>query len=224
MIELKNMLLSLNIMLISFEEIYNFILLNNIPITGILHIGAHDCEEKYAYNRHGIDDSKIIWIEGNESLVEKIKGRGIPNVYYALVDNEEKDVEFKITSNGQSSSILDLGLHATLYPDVVVTETRKQRTIRLDTLFEQNNIDPSKYNFWNLDIQGTELRAIQSGERFLKFVNYIYVEVNTKEIYSGCPLLNDIDDYLAKHGFGRISYKEYDTGHGWGDAFYIRVA
>ena len=83
------------------------------------------------------------------------------NIYHALIDNEEKEVSFKITNNGQSSSILELGIHANLYPHVVVSETRVQKTTRLDTFFETNNIDPSQYNFWNLDIQGTELNALK---------------------------------------------------------------
>jgi len=210
-------------MLIPFEQVNRFILSNGNEIKGILHIGAHMCEEKNEYNKYGIDDSRIIWIDGNETLVEKNKLNGIPHIYYALIDNEEKDVTFKITNNGQSSSILDLGIHASLYPDVVVTENRKQTTIRLDTLLEQNNIDPSKYDFWNLDIQGTELRALKSAEKYLKYVNYIYTEANTREIYKGCNLLPEIDYYLAQYGFARVAFQEYEN-HGWGDAFYYRVA
>ena len=210
-------------MLIPFEQVNRFILSNGNEIKGILHIGAHMCEEKNEYNKYGIDDSRIIWIDGNETLVEKNKLNGIPHIYYALIDNEEKDVTFKITNNGQSSSILDLGIHASLYPDVVVTENRKQTTIRLDTLLEQNNIDPSKYDFWNLDIQGTELRALKSAEKYLKYVNYIYTEANTREIYKGCNLLPEIDYYLAQYGFARVAFQEYEN-HGWCDAFYYRVA
>jgi len=210
-------------MLIPFEDVYKFITENYKPIKGILHIGAHACEEKDAYNHHGIQDSNIVWIDGNQTLVNNIHARGIPNAYYALIDDEEKDVDFKITNNGESSSILDLGIHATLYPNVVVTEIRNQKTIRLDTFFETNNIDPSKYDFWNLDIQGTELRAMKSAEKYLKYVNYIYTEANTMEIYKGCALLPEIDEYLAKHGFARLMFKMWGN-HGWGDAFYYRIS
>lgn len=210
-------------MLIPFEQVNRFILSNGKSIKGVLHVGAHACEEKSAYNNEGISDNNIIWIDGNQTLVNKMKNNGIHHIYHVLVDDEEKVVDFKITNNGQSSSILDLGIHANLYPDVVVTETRLQKTMRLDTFFETNNLDPKSYDFWNLDIQGTELRALKSAEKYLKYVNYIYTEANTKEIYKGCALLNEIDDYLAKYGFIRIAFKEYEN-HGWGDAFYYRVA
>ena len=210
-------------MLIPFKHINQFILSNGKQIKGILHVGAHMCEEKDDYNNNGIDDSHIIWIDGNQELVHKNKVKGISNIYFALIDNEEKDVDFKITNNGQSSSILDLGIHANLYPDVIVTETKNQKTIRLDSFFEQNNIDPTKYDFWNLDIQGTELRALKSAEKYLKYVNFIYTEANTREIYKGCNLLPEMDWYLAQYGFARMAFKEYEN-HGWGDAFYYRVA
>jgi FkbM family methyltransferase len=209
-------------MLIPFEQVHRFIESNGKSISGILHLGAHACEEKSAYNRHNINDSQIVWIDGNESLVKKMKEEGIQHIYHALINDEEKEVEFKITNNGQSSSILDLGIHANLYPDVVVTEVRKQKTMRLDTFFEKNNIDYTKYDFWNLDIQGSELNALKSAEKYLKHVNYIYTEANIREIYKDCALLPEIDTYLAQHGFIRIAFKEYDN-HGWGDAFYYRI-
>ena len=74
----------------------------------------------------------------------------------------------------------------------------------------------------NLDIQGVELKAIKSMEKYLPNIKYIYTEANTEEVYKGCDLLTDIDQYLETHGFKRIEtsiYKQY----GWGDAFYSRV-
>ena len=209
-------------MLIPFNKVNQFILSNGKEIKGILHLGAHECEEKEDYNKNGVDDSRIIWIEGNTKLFEKNKNKGI-NIFHALIDDEEKEVEFKITNNGQSSSLLELGIHKDLYPDIIVSEIQRGKTIRLDSFFELHNIDPSKYDFWNLDIQGTELRALKSAEKYLKHVNYIYTEANTKEIYKGCALLPEMDRYLAEYGFARIVFQENDN-HGWGDAFYYRVA
>ena len=209
-------------MLIPFVIVNQFILSNGKKIKGILHLGAHECEEKEDYNNNGVDDSRIIWIEGNTKLFEKNKSKGI-NIFNAIIDDEEKEVEFKITNNGQSSSLLELGIHKDLYPDIIVSEIQRGKATRLDSFFELHNIDPSKYDFWNLDIQGTELRALKSAEKYLKHVNFIYTEANTKEIYKGCALLPDMDRYLAEHGFIRVAFQENDN-HGWGDALYYRVA
>ena len=207
-------------MLISFNQVHSFILANASPINGILHIGAHLCEERYDYNANGINDSNILWIEGNPKLVEKNKNKGV-NIFHVLVDEEEKEVTFNITNNGQSSSILQLGTHKITYPDIVVCEKQTHTTMRLDTFFDKNNLDPSKYDFWNLDIQGTELRALKSAGKYLEHVKYIYTEINTEEVYQGCTLLADLDAFLASHGFIRIATKLVN-GAGWGDAFYFK--
>ena len=76
-------------------------------------------------------------------------------------------------------------------------------------------------NFLNLDIQGAELLALNSVEKYLKHIKYIYTEVNTEKVYKDCALLNEIDEFLKTHGFTRkceAIYRQY----GWGDALYIR--
>jgi hypothetical protein len=55
-----------------------------------------------------IKPENIIWIDGNNQKVLQAQQSGIPNVYYALItDNDNSSVDFKITNNGLSSSILD---------------------------------------------------------------------------------------------------------------------
>jgi hypothetical protein len=56
------------------KDIIEEIKKNRIKITGVLHIGAHECEEKEFYNKElHIKNNNIIWIEANPKLVEKIK-------------------------------------------------------------------------------------------------------------------------------------------------------
>jgi len=58
------------------------------------------------------------------------------------------------------------------------------------------------------------------GELLWKF-KYAYIEVNSKELYKGCPFINDIDDYLRSYGF--VPKETKMTGNGWGDRFYHTV-
>ena len=83
------------------------------------------------------------------------------------------------------------------------------------------NYSDFQFNFINLDIQGTELKALKGMDYYLKFVDYIYTEVNSCEVYKGCTIISDLDDYLNNYGFKRVktSWVEDKT---WGDAFYIR--
>ncbi len=84
---------------------------------------------------------------------------------------------------------------------------------------EKNEIDGTKINMWNLDIQGVELLAMKGGLNALKHVEVIYTEVNEKELYKGCVRLEVLDDFLKNQGFKRVFTRM--TQHGWGDAVYI---
>ena len=55
-------------MLISFEHLLTFI---DKPVHGILHVGAHLCEELQLYKRFLCDD--IIWIEADPDTYSKAK-------------------------------------------------------------------------------------------------------------------------------------------------------
>ena len=143
-------------------------------------------------------------------------------MFNGLIDEvDNKDVIFNIASNGESSSILEFGTHSTHHPHVKFVDTHNCKTTRLDSLIDNNKIPIENLNFLNLDIQGVELRAMKSMEKYLQFVDYIYTEVNVEEVYSNCDNMNAIDEYLGKHGFKRIETRIYQQ-FGWGDAFYIK--
>ena len=97
-------------MLIKLEDIISKY---KIKINGILHIGAHLCEEKNIYNKIGINDNKIIWIEANPDLVNfnKIKNPNINIKNFICCDKNDGYTTLNIANNGQSSSILELGTH-----------------------------------------------------------------------------------------------------------------
>ena len=88
---------------------------------GILHIGAHEMEESVDYLKY--DVGNIIWVEGNPDLVDSGRSRILdsPNqmLLHGLVYSEDDiDMEFKITNNSQSSSILEFGKHKEYHPQV----------------------------------------------------------------------------------------------------------
>jgi len=192
-----------------------------INVEGILHIGAHLCEELETYKKWNVNPNNVVWVDANEQLVEYNRARGIPNVYCAALDEMTREAEFRITNNGQSSSLLELGTHKTDYPDIVVIETRKVTTIDLPEFLRQNRLEPTDYNLWNLDIQGIELQVLRGASTLLDQVDAIYTEVNSQEVYKGAGLVNEIDTLLQAHGLKRVL--TYMTGAGWGDALYVRI-
>lgn len=201
-------------MLIPFYEVLKFC---TTDIRGILHIGAHDLEEKFDYNLHGVNN--VIWIEAMFDKVDKYKN---DNKIYQLVvsDTDNEDVIFHVASNGQSSSILDLGTHKNSYKDIVYVKDIPMKTTRMDTFIKRENIDIKNFNFVNLDIQGVELKALKGFGVLLEYIDYIYTEVNTQEVYINCAKVHEIDDYLSTFGFKAV--KTVMTKEGWGDKFFIK--
>lgn len=189
---------------------------------GIIHIGAHLCEEQEVYhNTAFVDDSQILWIEGNPELVEQVR-RTKPEVkvIQGLVSDNEKDVEFYITNNGQSSSFLPLERHRVYHPYVYETKRMKLRTQTLPALLELHNEDVAKYNFLAMDIQGAEYHALKGMQQILHHFDHIYLEVNDEELYKGCGLFDDIRVLLEEHGF--VLIEKAMTGWKWGDAYFAK--
>lgn len=214
-------------MLIEFPFIYRYLEQSGKKPRGVFHIGAHKCEEKIDYNRMGISDQNIVWVDGNEDIVKDMKSHGIQNIYYGLIDEKEHDVVFYITNNGQSSSILEMGTHKDMYKHIVVVEERKQTTTTLEKLVKENKLDMSNLNFWNFDIQGAELLALKGAGDLLNYADALYLEVNTQEVYKNCARLEELDEFLFHKGFQRVAISMYRNNmggdDGWGDALWIRI-
>ena len=207
-------------MLISFEAILNVLLSKQINITGGFHIGSHDCEEMEFYNRLGITNENIVWIDAIPSKVIEATNRGIPYVYQAVItDKDDEDIVFNVSNNVQSSSVLEFGTHSQEHPSVVYVDKINLKSITIDTFFERNHIDASKFNFWNFDIQGAEFMALKGATRSIQYAKAIYLEVNVTELYKNCGLITEIDTFLAQYKFTRVLTNI--TQHGWGDALYI---
>jgi FkbM family methyltransferase len=193
-------------------------------VKGIIHLGAHECEERIAYlsKFNNITDNDIIWIDALENKVNLIKQKypSIKIFNECISDTDNEVISFTVTNNYQSSSILKLKEHLVEHPDIHEISRIELKTKTLKTFYKEHNFKQDQFNFINLDIQGSELLALIGAGDILNTVDYIYIEVNTKEIYENCALLDDIDSYLGKFNFVRKNILM--TQHGWGDAFYVK--
>ena len=203
---------------------FNFLILYPNKITGIIHIGAHALEELPVYLRKNI--RKIIWIEANpdkfefiEKKINQYKGMYLGKFAAGFVEKKSK---LNIASNGQSSSLLDLGTHKVDYPNIKYVQSKEVIIKPLDKWIEENYLERKLYNFINIDIQGYELEALKGMVKQFEFLDYIYLEVNYREVYKNCSQLKDIDKFLNKNHFYRVGM--YRTNKGWGDAVYVKQA
>jgi FkbM family methyltransferase len=193
-----------------------------IPQKGILHIGAHVCEERYLYNTINFFEDRVLWIEAIQEIVEENK-KNIPNVNIVnavISNNDDEEVNFMITNNIQSSSIFNLKTHLIEHPYVKEVSRRNLKTITLNTLYDKLNLPYDTYDFINLDIQGAELNALKGASKILPHVKAIYTEVSIDELYEGGCLLKEVDEFLKTNNFKRVAI--HITNNNWGDALYIR--
>ena len=203
------------------EKVCELLAEHGIQITGVLHIGAHECEEIDVYNYMNIPLRNVIWIDALKDKVNSAVKRGIPNVYHSVIsDKDDETVSFMRTNNDQSSSILEFGTHAKHYGWCVEVGRIQMKTTTIDTFMKRESIkNPALYNLWNFDIQGAELLALKGAEESIKSAKALYLEVNSEEVYKSCPLIGEIDDYLKIRGFKRVH--TVMTNEGWGDALYV---
>lgn len=209
-------------MLIPFHELFRKY---RIKPRGVLHVGASTGQEAAEYYKHGIKHT--CWIEAIAEVYGKLTQHIsiYPNAIafnVCVSDVDGQEITFNIANNeGQSSSFLEFGTHATEHPTVKFIDKIQLITTRLDTLIDREGIEVAHYDMLNIDLQGAELLALKGLGDYLSGFRYLYLEVNIKELYKGCPLVEEIDEYVRGYGFERKETKW--TNWGWGDAFYVKT-
>ena len=72
----------------------------------------------------------------------------------------------------------------------------------------------------NIDVQGYELEVLKGADSILGCIQFMILEVNLDEMYEGCPLVEELDEFLKKCNFERIH--TYWQSTSWGDAIYVK--
>ena len=116
-------------------------------------------------------------------LSYKFKDVGEVNLYnFGLGDsNESMTLNVEKNNDGMSSSVLEPLEHKKYYPEIEFNESEQINIKRYEDLGLSN------VNFLNIDIQGFELEALKGCGDKLYEIDYIYIEINRKELYLNNP-------------------------------------
>lgn len=206
--------------MISFDYLVNK---HKLDIKGVLHLGASTGQERKEYDNYCKGD--VLWVEAIPSvyseLVKNIEPYENQRAFNACLSNVDDDeVVFNVSNNeSQSSSILELGVHMDIHPEVHYVDQIKMKTKRVDTLFKGYSFE--NINFLNVDLQGAEHLAIEGMGDLIKHFDYALLEVNMQETYRGCMLIGDLDYFMMQRGFERVETGDW-VANTWTDALYVR--
>lgn len=195
----------------------------DIPIRGLIHVGANDASEYpyYAAKTRG----PLLYVEAIPEIAERVRQRLDPTRPHdirqaAVAETSGETVTFNVASNdGMSSSLLQLGPHAALYPDVTFTGSIEVVTERLDDIVAERP-EAADYNVLVLDVQGAELKVLQGAPTVLKQIDAVVAEISPEPLYEGGCTFLEVTDLLAEAGL--VFRDAAMRPQGWGDALYTR--
>ncbi|MGB3534837.1 MAG: FkbM family methyltransferase [Microcoleaceae cyanobacterium] len=196
---------------------------HSIQPKGVIHVGAYEGQDLQLYQQ--LELQKTLLIEANPIVFKRLaraveQEKNVIAVNCAISDYNGT-ATLHITSLEQSSSILPLKQVSQYYPQIQETEQISVPARNIDSLLQELKLNPQNFNLLNIDIQGAELLALKGAQNWLKHVEAINTEVNYEELYEGCVLIDQLDDFLNQHGFERVATTSpYHPS--WGDAFYIK--
>lgn len=196
---------------------------HGISLRGVLQVGAHEGQEVETFRKLKLDP--IVLVEANPKLASALREKYADSADVTVIEGAASDkegtAEFNLASMDQSSSLLASAKHSDLYPKITFDEKIKVQTFRLDQALSDAGIDVSRLNLLVMDIQGAELMALRGATNILPHVDAIQLEVNFDELYEGCPLIYDLDDFLDAAGFLRVLTRTPYSAD-WGDGLYVR--
>ena len=189
----------------------------------LLHIGAHWGQEAAAYKALGVEF--VLFVEAIPQIFEKLQKNLTSFPEYQGVcavcsDRTGADVTFNVSSNdGGSSSLLGLGNHANLYPDISYVETLRLTATTADDLVE-NETPSASFDMLVLDTQGAEMLVLRGATRLLDIAQSLLIEVSENPLYEGGCTFEEVTAYVRQFGF-RLRQIHINR-QGWGDALYVK--
>ena len=185
---------------------------------GVINIGAHYGEGYEMWLAQGVKN--ILFFEPVKENFEKMKKR-IPesdnvNLFNIALGNETGQREMCTESRGLSCSLLVPGKHLIEYPGIIFDSKQLVSVYKLDDI----GYDRSLFDYICLQAQGYELEILKGAENSLEYIMTINVQIFKSELYKGCPLIEDITEYLFDRGFELTEVKWRDYKHIWCNANY----
>jgi len=185
---------------VDFAQLDSF--LKQVP--GVIHVGANTGQERKDYAALGLN---VLWVEPIpavfEELCANISGFANQRAFRSLLAAEDgKEYTFHVSDyGGASSSILDFAKHRKMHPDIHYVQDIRITATTLARLIEVEQIDLRGYGALVMDTQGSELLVLKGAIPVLEHLKFVKSEVADFEAYAGCCQLEELTDFMRRHGF-----------------------
>lgn len=200
-----------------------------VDVSTIVHVGASVGQERDDYDRPWL---RVVWVEPIPEVFERLVRnlRPFPRqraIQQLITDRDDVEYPFYIANNdGMSSSILELGLHRDVWPEIAYERTIRLTSATLASLVEREAVVLSGPTALVLDTQGSELLVLRGAGAVLTRVQVVKLEAWDFEAYRNCCRLHEVDAFLADQGFRqrarRVIAERADLGQAF-DVVYERT-
>jgi FkbM family methyltransferase len=164
-------------------------------------IGAHRFEELRLINRVFPGLRHIYLFEPQARPLVALKRLAEQDsrikVFACAVSDTDGVASFNVASNnGESSSLLKLGSHRELFPEVTMQTVIEVPTRRLDSVLAEHGL--ATPDVMIVDVQGAEYLVLKSfSSAVLDGLRLLYTEVSTEALYESAGLLSDVEALLS---------------------------
>jgi FkbM family methyltransferase len=197
-----------------------------IPVKGIVHVGANTGQERDEYKAANI--TPVVYVEPIDEVYAQLKTNlngfeGHIPVQALCSEEAGQLVRFNISSNsGESSSMMELGYHASLFPDVHYTSHKDMTTTTVDIVVDRLRLSEIP-NLLVIDTQGADLKVLRGASKMLEHsIDGVFVEVSEVPLYEGGCTFDEVTAFLAAFGFRLRWLSIHGLAHG--DGFYCKLA
>lgn len=194
-------------------------LLKHFEIQTVLDVGANTGQFAYYTRNLGYRNSIISFepLSSAFGILQKF-AKGDPNwqICNCAIGNTDGTVEINISTNSQSSSILEIMPdHVKSAPDSAYKGKEKVNIHKIDTIIDKYTNELNR-TFLKIDVQGFEKNVIEGAKKSIKMIKGLQLELSMIELYKGESLITDMLNIINDLGFTIFSLEPgfYDKNTG----------
>ena len=195
--------------------------INTKDINTIVELGSRDGRD--AIRLRDEFDARVVSFECNPMAITRCETRLAPqqNIRFVPLGVWDSTTEipfYPVVNGNYGASSAFKANHA--YPYETPYEQNKidVDVVRLDDWWEEN--ETGDIDLLCMDLQGSELKALEGAGDLLHSIDYIITEVQFERLYHSTPYFSDINEYLKEYNF--MDADVVGVNDWFGDALFVK--